>query len=131
MLSSTYVCLQASHTPVCLTADIRAKGELGGKKISRASGTYLILDQELNTLDRSSCGLGDGGGDTTHCYRRSASIPYEIHCRKPHLSPPIESEGDNNRRILVKINLLKKSITKGGLSKYGSAGGSGDGIRNW
>lgn len=31
--------------------------------------TYLVLDQELDTLDGSGSGLGDGGGDTTHCYR--------------------------------------------------------------
>lgn len=31
--------------------------------------TYLILDQELDTLNGSSGSLGDGGGNTTHCYR--------------------------------------------------------------
>jgi hypothetical protein len=29
--------------------------------------TYLILDEKLDTLNRSSSGLRDGGGDTTHC----------------------------------------------------------------
>lgn len=29
-------------------------------------GAYLVLDEELNTLDRGSSGLRDGGGDTTH-----------------------------------------------------------------
>lgn len=28
--------------------------------------TNLVLDQELNTLDGGSSGLGDSGGDTTH-----------------------------------------------------------------
>jgi hypothetical protein len=34
--------------------------------------TYLILNQKLDTFDRSGSGLGDGSGDTTHCYRESA-----------------------------------------------------------
>lgn len=29
--------------------------------------TYLVLDEELNTLDGGSGGLRDGSGDTTHC----------------------------------------------------------------
>ena len=28
--------------------------------------TNLVLDEELNTLDGGSGGLGDSGGDTTH-----------------------------------------------------------------
>jgi hypothetical protein len=28
--------------------------------------TYLVLDEELNTLDGGGSGLRDGGGDTTH-----------------------------------------------------------------
>jgi hypothetical protein len=28
---------------------------------------YLILDEELDTLDGGGGGLRDGGGDTTHC----------------------------------------------------------------
>jgi len=36
--------------------------------------TYLVLDQKLNTLNRSSCGLRDGSGDTTHCYRESVPV---------------------------------------------------------
>ena len=27
---------------------------------------YLVLDEELDTLDGGSSGLRDGGGDTTH-----------------------------------------------------------------
>jgi hypothetical protein len=34
--------------------------------------TYLILDKKLDTLDGSSGGLGDGSGNTTHCYERLA-----------------------------------------------------------
>jgi hypothetical protein len=29
--------------------------------------TNLVLDQELDTLDGGSSGLGDSGGNTTHC----------------------------------------------------------------
>lgn len=29
--------------------------------------TYLVLDEELDTLDGSGGGLRDGGRDTTHC----------------------------------------------------------------
>lgn len=29
--------------------------------------TNLVLDEELDTLDGGSSGLGDSGGDTTHC----------------------------------------------------------------
>jgi hypothetical protein len=29
--------------------------------------TNLVLDQELDTLDGGGSGLGDSGGDTTHC----------------------------------------------------------------
>jgi hypothetical protein len=28
--------------------------------------TYLVLDEELDTLDGCGSGLRDGGGDTTH-----------------------------------------------------------------
>lgn len=36
--------------------------------------TYLVLDQELDTLNRSSGSLGDGGGDTTHWEQLSVWI---------------------------------------------------------
>jgi hypothetical protein len=100
---------------------LRISGQRANMEKIRADKTYLILDQELDTLDWSSCGLGDGGGDTTHCYRRSAFTPCEIRCRKPHLSPPDQSDGDNNRSTLAKVDILKKSITKGGLLKRRSA----------
>lgn len=29
-------------------------------------GTYLVLDEELDTLNGGSSGLRDGGGNTTH-----------------------------------------------------------------
>jgi hypothetical protein len=32
----------------------------------RGDETYLVLDEELNTLDGGSSGLRDGGGNTTH-----------------------------------------------------------------
>lgn len=37
--------------------------------------TYLVLDQELDTLDGSSSGLGDSGGNTTHCDQVSHHAP--------------------------------------------------------
>ena len=30
-------------------------------------GTHLVLDEELDTLNGGGSGLGNGGGDTTHC----------------------------------------------------------------
>jgi hypothetical protein len=42
----------------------------GGLEIVDVQGpvgrTYLVLDEELNTLDGSGGGLRDGGGNTTH-----------------------------------------------------------------
>lgn len=42
----------------------------GGLEIVDVRGpvgrTYLVLDEELNTLDGSGGGLRDGGGNTTH-----------------------------------------------------------------
>jgi len=35
--------------------------------------SYLILDQELNTLDRSSSSFGDSSRDTAHYYRESVT----------------------------------------------------------
>lgn len=29
---------------------------------------YLVLDEELDTLDGGSSSLGDSSGNTTHCY---------------------------------------------------------------
>ena len=29
--------------------------------------TYLVLDKKLDTLNWSGSGLGDSGGDTSHC----------------------------------------------------------------
>ena len=37
--------------------------------------TYLVLDQKLDTLDRSSCSLRDSGRNTSHCYRMSVTVP--------------------------------------------------------
>jgi hypothetical protein len=38
-----------------------------GRLIDGKGMTNLVLDQELDTLDGGSSGLGDSGGDTTHC----------------------------------------------------------------
>jgi hypothetical protein len=48
--------------------------------------TYLILDQELDTLDRSSSGFRDGGRDTTHCYHESVSENLNSSGQKHHPS---------------------------------------------
>ena len=45
--------------------------------------TYLVLDEELDTLNRSGSSLRDGGGDTTHCYSMSAKTS---HCQPRALS---------------------------------------------
>jgi hypothetical protein len=34
--------------------------------MERVRFAYLVLDEELDTLDGSGSGLRDGGGDTTH-----------------------------------------------------------------
>lgn len=75
--------------------------------------TYLVLDQQLDTLNRSSGGLRDGSGDTTHCYRTSVNVLMES------LSMMVESwhrvDDDKGSSGLESADVLKKSITKGGL----------------
>lgn len=93
--------------------------------------TYLILDQQLDTLDGSSCGLRDSGRDTTHCYRTLASkSPQEI----VPIHPCVNSEGrnvdDSDRICVVRVDILKKSITNGGLSNKCQRRVQGD-CRNW
>jgi len=61
----------------CLRADTQHGAYVGEENIERAR-TYLILDQELDTLDGSSSSLRDGGRDTTHCYHESVSDSSEI-----------------------------------------------------
>jgi hypothetical protein len=36
--------------------------------------TYLVLDEELDTLDGSGSGLRDSGGDTTHYWLVSFNV---------------------------------------------------------
>lgn len=45
-----------------------------------AGNTYLVLDEELDTLDGSGGGLGDGGRDTTHWRRQSAYTLFSPSC---------------------------------------------------
>jgi hypothetical protein len=88
---------------------------LADKKLNQCKSTYLVLDQKLNTLDRSSCGLRDCGRDTTHCYRALVHVfiayPY-IH---PNLSTTTAVDCDDFSMVDVVVNVLMKSITKGGL----------------
>jgi hypothetical protein len=42
-----------------------------GNDLAGICKTYLVLDKKLDTLNRSSGSLRDGGGDTTHCYKVS------------------------------------------------------------
>jgi hypothetical protein len=48
--------------------------------------TYLILDQEFDTLDGSSGGLRDGGRDTTHCYHESVADALKCSTQSHHSS---------------------------------------------
>ena len=91
--------------------------------------TYLVLDQKLNTLDRSSGGLRDSGGNTSHCYRMSVTVPNIYNTNFFHLSrKPVGNcrwfgvvPGEND--------ILKKSITKGGLWLKSRREGLGSGCR--
>jgi hypothetical protein len=81
--------------------------------------TYLILDQELDTLDGSSSSLGDGGRDTTHCNHELVTDTCKPFARMPlyiHVYDAINGHG-----ALAEEDVLKKSITKGGLLRNGSA----------
>ena len=42
------------------------------RRDGRGTAAYLILDQELDTLNRSGGSLGHSGSDTTHCDKVSA-----------------------------------------------------------
>jgi hypothetical protein len=75
--------------------------------------TYLILDQELDTFDGSSSGLGDCGGDTTHCYQELVADTCKPVAQKP--SSIHVYDGDNGHGAAGEEDVLKKSITKGGL----------------
>lgn len=67
------------------TADIANEASLGlfrspqqKRKKKNLRTTYLVLDEELDTLNGSSSGLRDGGGDTTHC--RGVLAMYGLCC---------------------------------------------------
>jgi hypothetical protein len=66
----------------CLRADTQHGVYVGEENIERAR-TYLILDQELDTLDGSSSGLGDGGRYTTHCKHELVADTCKPIARKP------------------------------------------------
>lgn len=65
--------------------------------------TYLVLDQELDTLDGSSSGLGDGSGNTTHYRTNQYCENSIIPLRNPALS-----------QIPRREMLYNLSISKGG-----------------
>ena len=84
--------------------------------------SYLILDEKLDTLDRSGSGLRDGGGDTTHwsmllasrtsCngLRRRINATKQKNCSSAWIDATVDEWMD----------LLKKSITNGGIPKTAS-----------
>lgn len=47
-------------------ADDRCDDAMGIQIVWTAENTYLVLDEQLDTLDGGGGGLGDGGRDTTH-----------------------------------------------------------------
>lgn len=77
--------------------------------------TYLVLDQELDTLDRSSGSLGDGGGDTTHWEQLSVLIVVDKAFRVRKIR---SVAGSSNfiefiaGRYWMWFDILKKSTTK-------------------
>ncbi len=81
--------------------------------------TYLILDQELDTLDGSSSGLGDGSRNTTHCYHELVADTCKPVAQKPSSIQVYYS--DIGHGVLAGKDVLKKSITKGGLLRNRSA----------
>jgi hypothetical protein len=81
--------------------------------------TYLILDQELDTFDGSGSGLGDCGRDTTHCYHELVVDTYRLIAQKPSSIHVYDS--DNGHGAAAEEDILKKSITKGGLLRNWSA----------
>lgn len=65
----------------CVEKGNRCYGE-----VVLARETYLVLDEELNTLNGSSSGLRDGGGDTTHCKSWLAHERGPSYCEAPKCS---------------------------------------------
>jgi hypothetical protein len=77
--------------------------------------TYLVLDQELDTLDRSSGSLGDGGGDTTHWEQLSVLILVGKVFRVRKIRYFVDSNNSIEfiaGRYRMWFDILKKSTTK-------------------
>lgn len=53
------------------TLEAVANAGVGTVETTGAEHLILVLDEELDTLDGGSGGLGDGSGNTTHCLRKS------------------------------------------------------------
>jgi hypothetical protein len=70
--------------------------------------TCLVLDKKLDTLNGSGGGLGDGGGDTTHCRYVSIDVLDNV-LRRLVMADKI------SRWRGVLENVLKKSTTKPGM----------------
>ena len=45
--------------------------------------TCLVLDEKLDTLNGSGSGLGDGGGDTTHCCMPLVHVLFRVQSSNP------------------------------------------------
>ena len=67
--------------------------------IGDEANAYLVLDEELDTLDGGGSGLRDGGGDTTHCKGVSNCSSNAMSCAitKHRVGPPMAAHQDEAR----------------------------------
>jgi hypothetical protein len=71
----------------------------------REAAVYLILDQELDTLNRCSSSFRNGGSDTTHCDKVSVS---SIEADSTKLTQEIYHEARNMSSACIK-DVLRES----------------------
>ena len=60
---------------------------------------YLILNEELDTLDWGSSSFRDGGGNTTHCTNQSVTFDSNI----PHNNDMFLAEGGRRPRHVTPL----------------------------